>query len=85
MIDLNLSPRWIKVFNLASWVIALAGTVIGLLADQLVPAATAAMIAGISNLVVQTLQRQVPSVRDMKAPVVDDVGDDDKEDEDGGI
>jgi predicted PurR-regulated permease PerM len=84
MIDLNLSPRWIKVFNWASWIIALAGTVIGLLADQLVPAATAAMIAGISNLVVQTLQRQVPSVRDMKAPVEEDPDEDDKEDEDGG-
>lgn len=79
MIDLNLSPRWIKLFNWASWIIALAGTVIGLLAGQLIPAATAAMIAGISNLVVQTLQRQVPSVRDMKVPVEED-----KEEENGG-
>lgn len=77
MIDLNLSPRWIKIFNLASWVIALSGTVIGLLAGQLIPAATAAMIAGVSSLVVQTMQRQVPSVRDLRVQA-------DKEDEDGG-
>lgn len=79
MIDLNLSPRWIRVFNWASWIIALTGAVIGLLADRIVPAATAAMIAGISSLVVQTMQRQVPSVRDMRTPVEDA-----REDNDGG-